>query len=161
MSVAQKLYEGIELGSEGQVGLITYMRTDSVRISPEGLNELNAFLSSNYPKEYQIASNRNFKLKKGAQDAHEAIRPTSVYRTPEKMASYLKPEQLKLYTLIWKRYVASQMAEAVYNVVTAEVDVDGIILQAVGTTPRRLYFALCNNKRRRLIRRFRRKTKTA
>lgn len=135
MSIAQKLYEGIELGSEGQVGLITYMRTDSVRISPEGLNELNSFLKANYSKEYLISANRGFKIKKGAQDAHEAIRPTSVYRTPEKMASYLKPEQLKLYTLIWKRYVASQMAEAIYNVVTAEVDIDGIVLQAVGTTP--------------------------
>ncbi|MBR4328963.1 MAG: type I DNA topoisomerase, partial [Candidatus Riflebacteria bacterium] len=104
MSIAQKLYEGVELGEEGQVGLITYMRTDSVRISPEGLRELNSFIEKNYAKEYRLEQNRYYKLKKGAQDAHEAIRPTSVFRTPEKIARYLKPEQLKLYSLIWKRY---------------------------------------------------------
>ena len=134
MSVAQKLYEGVEIGSEGQVGLITYMRTDSVRIAPEGLAELSVYLKENFGNEYRLANPRTFKMKKGAQDAHEAIRPTSVHRTPDQMAAFLKPEQLKLYTLIWKRYVASQMADARYNVVTVEVDVDGAILQAAGTT---------------------------
>lgn len=133
MSVAQNLYEGIELGKEGQVGLITYMRTDSVRIAPEGISELNDFLQKAYDKEYLISKPRFFKQKKRAQDAHEAIRPTSVFRTPEKMAPFLKPEQLKLYTLIWKRYVASQMADAVYKVVTAEVEIEDTVLQTSGT----------------------------
>lgn len=134
MSVAQKLYEGVEVGSEGQVGLITYMRTDSVRIAPEGLKELDEYLRGSFSNEYRLAQARTFRMKKGAQDAHEAIRPTSVHRTPEKMAAFLKPEQLKLYSLIWKRYVASQMADATYKVLTVEIDVDGIILQASGTT---------------------------
>ncbi|NLF98407.1 MAG: type I DNA topoisomerase [Candidatus Riflebacteria bacterium] len=134
MSVAQKLYEGVEIGKEGQVGLITYMRTDSVRIAPEGLAELDEYLKTSYSSEYLLKAPRHFKMKKGAQDAHEAIRPTSVMRTPEKMAAWLKPEQLKLYSLIWKRYVASQMAEARYKVVTIDVDVDGNLLQATGTT---------------------------
>ena len=134
MSIAQKLYEGVELGEEGQVGLITYMRTDSVRISPEGLRELNSFIEKNYNKEYRLEQNRYFKLKKGAQDAHEAIRPTSVFRTPEKIARYLKPEQLKLYSLIWKRYTASQMADAIFDVVTVDVEAAGNTFQASGTT---------------------------
>ncbi|HMM58952.1 MAG TPA: DNA topoisomerase, partial [Candidatus Rifleibacterium sp.] len=134
MSVAQKLYEGVEVGSEGQVGLITYMRTDSVRIAPEGLTELDGYLKENFSSEYRLPHARTYRMKKGAQDAHEAIRPTSVHRTPDQMAAFLKPEQLKLYTLIWRRYVASQMADARYNVVTVEVDVDGAILQASGTT---------------------------
>ncbi|GAB4274297.1 MAG: type I DNA topoisomerase [Candidatus Rifleibacteriota bacterium] len=134
MSVAQKLYEGIHLGKEGQVGLITYMRTDSVRIAPEGLSELNDYLKENFSPEYRLDHSRRFRMKKGAQDAHEAIRPTSVWRTPEKMASYLKPEQLKLYTLIWKRYVASQMAEAKFKVVSVEIEVEDAIFQATGTT---------------------------
>lgn len=134
MSVAQKLYEGVEVGSEGQVGLITYMRTDSVRIAPEGLTELDGYLKENFSNEYRLPHARTYRMKKGAQDAHEAIRPTSVHRTPDQMAAFLKPEQLKLYTLIWRRYVASQMADARYNVVTVEVDVDGAIMQASGTT---------------------------
>lgn len=134
MSVAQKLYEGVEVGKEGQVGLITYMRTDSTRIAPEGLNELDSYLKENYSNEYLLASGRKFKMKKGAQDAHEAIRPTSVFRTPESMTAYLKPEQLKLYSLIWKRYVASQMADALYKVLTIDINVDGNLLQASGST---------------------------
>ncbi len=134
MSIAQKLYEGVEVGSEGQVGLITYMRTDSIRIAPEGLTELDNYLRENYSKEYILGTGRKFKMKKGAQDAHEAIRPTSVYRTPDEMAAYLKPEQLKLYSLIWKRYVASQMADAVYKVLTIDIEVGGNLLQASGST---------------------------
>ncbi len=134
MSVAQKLYEGVEVGGEGQVGLITYMRTDSTRIAPEGLSELDVYLKENFSGDYRLAHARTFKMKKGAQDAHEAIRPTSVHRTPDQMAAFLKPEQLKLYSLIWKRYVASQMADARYNVVTVEVDIEGAVLQAAGTT---------------------------
>lgn len=134
MSVAQKLYEGVELGKEGQVGLITYMRTDSVRIAPEGLNELSDYLHEKFSSEYRLKNLRQFKMKKGAQDAHEAIRPTSVWRTPEQLAGFLKPEQLKLYSLIWKRYVASQMADAQYKVVTADIEVGPHLFQASGTT---------------------------
>ena len=134
MSIAQKLYEGIALGDEGQVGLITYMRTDSTRISPEGISELRDYLSNSFSKEYQLDKVRTFKMKKGAQDAHEAIRATSVLRTPDKIAKYLKPEQLKLYRLIWNRYVASQMAEAQFNVVTITIDVGDNQFQASGTT---------------------------
>lgn len=134
MSVAQKLYEGIEIGKEGQVGLITYMRTDSVRIAPEGITELEQYLKENFSSDYHLQKPRVFKMKKGAQDAHEAIRPTSVWRTPEKMAPYLKPEQLKLYALIWKRYAASQMADASYKVVTADLAVEENTFQATGTT---------------------------
>ncbi|MDD2624973.1 MAG: DNA topoisomerase [Candidatus Riflebacteria bacterium] len=104
-----------------------------VRIAPEGISELNEFLQKAYDKEYLISKPRTFKQKQRAQDAHEAIRPTSVFRTPEKMAAFLKPEQLKLYTLIWKRYVASQMADAVYKVVTAEVGIEDTVLQTSGT----------------------------
>lgn len=134
MSIAQKLYEGVELGKEGHVGLITYMRTDSVRIAPEGIAELSEFLRKNYSKEYLLAKPRFFKMKKGAQDAHEAIRPTSVFNTPQKVAAYLKPEQLRLYTLIWNRYVASQMAQAEYKVVTVDIEVGRNTLQASGST---------------------------
>ena len=134
MSIAQKLYEGIELGKEGHTGLITYMRTDSTRVAPEGLAELDAFLLKTFESNYRLEKRRIFKAKKGAQDAHEAIRPTSVWRTPELMAGYLKPEQLKLYTLIWRRYVSSQMADAKFKVVTADIDVEEHTFQASGTT---------------------------
>ncbi|HOY68698.1 MAG TPA: type I DNA topoisomerase [Candidatus Ozemobacteraceae bacterium] len=134
MSVAQRLYEGIELGAEGHVGLISYMRTDSVRISPEGLGEAREYISKSFDPRYGLDKPRAFKTRKGAQDAHEAIRPTSVWRTPEKMARNLTPEQLKLYTLIWRRFVASQMAEAEYDVVTIELEAGRHQLQASGTT---------------------------
>ncbi len=134
MSVAQKLYEGIELGKDGQVGLITYMRTDSVRIAPEGLRELEDYLKEQFSADYRLKQLRSFKMKKGAQDAHEAIRPTSVWRTPDQVAHYLKPEQLKLYTLIWRRFVASQMADATYKVVTADIEINEYLFQATGTT---------------------------
>ncbi|HNW35572.1 MAG TPA: type I DNA topoisomerase, partial [Candidatus Ozemobacteraceae bacterium] len=96
MSVAQRLYEGIELGNEGHVGLISYMRTDSVRISPEGLGEAREYIEKSFHARYSLEKPRAFKTRKGAQDAHEAIRPTSVWRTPEKMAKSLSAEQLKL-----------------------------------------------------------------
>lgn len=134
MSVAQRLYEGVDIGNEGHVGLITYMRTDSVRVSPEGLQEVQAYIREAFPPEFQMESPRSFKAKKGAQDAHEAIRPTSVWRTPDDLKRYLKPEALKLYSLIWKRFVASQMAEAHFQVLTVDVPAGDLLLQAVGTT---------------------------
>lgn len=112
MGVAQRLYEGIEIGAEGTTGLITYMRTDSPRVSPEAVTAARAWIGKELGAEYLPAAPNVFKGKKDAQDAHEAIRPTDAARTPESIARYLSDEQLKLYTLIWKRFVASQMAPA-------------------------------------------------
>jgi len=134
MSIAQRLYEGVEIASEGQVGLITYMRTDSVRIAPEGTDGALDYIRKTFGPVYSLEHARVFKTKKGAQDAHEAIRPTSVWRTPESLASNLKPEALKLYTLIWKRFVATQMAEAQFEVVTIDLRAGPHILSASGTT---------------------------
>ncbi len=134
MSIAQKLYEGIEIGSEGQTGLITYMRTDSVRISPEGLKDIRDFIATSYDKKYSTSKPRDFSTKKGAQDAHEAIRPTLPSRTPAALAPFLKKDQHNIYTLIWNRAVASQMAEALNKVVTLEADIDGLVFRAKGST---------------------------
>jgi DNA topoisomerase I len=121
MAVAQQLYEGINLGGE-QVGLITYMRTDSINLSDQALGEINGLVSERYGARYTLDKPRRFSGKtKGAQEAHEAVRPTSVHRTPEKVRQYLKPEQAKLYELIWKRTVATQMAPAVFDRVSADV----------------------------------------
>ena len=112
MGVAQRLYEGIEIGAEGTTGLITYMRTDSPRVSPEAITGARAWIGKELGSKYLPDSPNVFKGKKDAQDAHEAIRPTDAARTPESIARYLSDEQLKLYTLIWRRFVASQMAQA-------------------------------------------------
>ncbi|MDH7568235.1 MAG: type I DNA topoisomerase, partial [Armatimonadota bacterium] len=113
MSVAQQLYEGIDIGPEGTVGLITYMRTDSVRIAETAVAAARAYIERRWGKEYLPASPRAFKSRKGSQDAHEAIRPTSVERAPEALQQYLTNEQFRLYRLIWERFVACQMASAV------------------------------------------------
>ncbi len=116
MQVAQGLYEGVELGKEaGQVGLITYMRTDSTRSSPEAVAAVREHVVATFGKDYIPAEANVFKSKKGAQDAHEAIRPTSVELPPESVRKYLKDDQFKLYRLIWERFLASQMKEAVYD----------------------------------------------
>ncbi|HEV2472147.1 MAG TPA: type I DNA topoisomerase [Chthonomonadales bacterium] len=122
MSVAQSLYEGIELGDQGSVGLITYMRTDSARVAVEAQNEARTFIDERYGPEFVPQTPRQFKAKGAAQDAHEAIRPTSVLREPESISKFLKPEQLKLYRLIWQRFVASQMNPAVMDVTTADIN---------------------------------------
>src|SRR5207249_4922812 len=109
MMLAQQLYEGVELGEEGLTGLITYMRTDSTRVSEDAVAELRGFVETKFGPQYLPASPNVYKSKKDAQDAHEAIRPTSVLRTPEDAAQYLAEDQLKLYRLIWMRFVASQM----------------------------------------------------
>ncbi len=137
MSAAQQLYEGVELGKDGSVGLITYMRTDSVRVSPEALTHLREFIVDRYGKEYLPAHPRLFKTKNAAQDAHEAIRPTDVTRDPSSVKKYLKPEQFKLYELIWKRFVASQMEEARFEVTTATLEVGKYEFRANG---RRMLF---------------------
>ena len=125
MRVAQSLYEGVELGSRGAVGLITYMRTDSVNIAAEARSAVADFIRSEYGEEFIPAKPNYFKSKSGAQEAHEAIRPTDVTRTPESLKEFLDSSQLKLYTLIWKRFVASQMNRAEFAQLNVSVLVDG------------------------------------
>jgi DNA topoisomerase I len=122
MGVAQRLYEGVDLGPDGTIGLITYMRTDSPRVAPDAITGARAWIGKELGAEYLPESANFYKGKKDAQDAHEAIRPTDVSRTPESIARYLSDEQLKLYTLIWRRFVASQMTPAVYDVTTAKIE---------------------------------------
>ena len=121
MLVAQQLYEGIGLGPEGAVGLITYMRTDSVRVADEARWEAKELISKRFGPEYVPEKPNFYKTKRQGQDAHEAIRPTSALREPESIAQYLSPEQLKLYRLIWQRFVASQMAPAVFDAMAVDV----------------------------------------
>ncbi|MCQ2353227.1 MAG: type I DNA topoisomerase [Victivallaceae bacterium] len=125
MRYAQQLYEGVDLGNGGAVGLITYMRTDSVTLSRESQVAAAKFIEENYGKNYLPAKFNYYKNKAAAQEAHEAIRPTDVRRTPEAVAPYLDPQQLKLYTLIWKRFVASQMDCAIQNQYTLDVETQG------------------------------------
>jgi len=123
MLVSQQLYEGIQLGEEGSVGLITYMRTDSTNVAASAIAETRDFITSKYGAHFLPLHPRSFgKRGKWAQEAHEAIRPTKIYREPDQLRSYLKPEQLKLYELIWKRMVASQMAAASLDTTTVEVE---------------------------------------
>jgi len=121
MGVAQRLYEGVDLGDEGTTGLITYMRTDSPRVAPEAIESARQWVAGQLGPEYLPESSIQYKGKTDAQDAHEAIRPTDASRTPELIARYLSDEQLKLYTLIWKRFVASQMVPAVYDITTVNI----------------------------------------
>ena len=124
MGVAQRLYEGVDLGSEGTTGLITYMRTDSPRVAPEAVTAAREWIGKQLGTQYLPPTPNVYKGKKDAQDAHEAIRPTDAARTPESIARFLTDEQLKLYTLIWKRFVASQMLPAVYDVTTANISAE-------------------------------------
>ena len=122
MSIAQQLYEGIELGSEGTVGLITYMRTDSTNVSQQAQQETRAFISERYDPELLPEEPPVYKTKsKAAQEAHEAIRPTSVWREPARLKKFLSRDQERLYTLIWQRFVASQMSQAIYDTVSVGV----------------------------------------
>jgi len=124
MAIAQGLYEGVELGDEGSVGLITYMRTDSVRINDDAQKALINYIKSTYGDEYVPAKPNFYKTKSSAQDAHEAIRPTSTDNSPERIKKYLSPEQLKLYTLIWNRFVASQMTPSVYDQTSIDFNIN-------------------------------------
>lgn len=133
MSIAQQLYEGISLGKEGTVGLITYMRTDSKRISPIAQAEASKFLNEKYGAQYAAKGARHFKNQEDAQDAHEAIRPTSVYRTPESLKAVLTTEQYRLYKLIWSRFLASEMTPAVYDTVRADAEQNGVIFRTTGS----------------------------
>ena len=123
MQIAQGLYEGVDLGKDlGTVGLITYMRTDSTRVSPDALNAVREFIEQKYGKNNLPAEPNAFKSKKNSQDAHEAIRPTSLEYTPEAVRKHLKDDQFKLYKLIWDRFVASQMKEAIYDQTSVETE---------------------------------------
>jgi DNA topoisomerase-1 len=137
MAIAQQLYEGVGIGEEGSVGLITYMRTDSTRIAKEAQEEAIAFITETFGPTYVPSSPRVFKSRNNAQDAHEAIRPTSAFRRPDAIRSYLSAEQYKLYDLIWKRFVASQMHNGVDDVTTVDVhatrDGAGYLFRASGT----------------------------
>ncbi len=122
MAIAQQLYEGLSIGEEGSVGLITYMRTDSTNIAATAMTELRSYIKEKYGKEFLPQKARLFgKKAKWAQEAHEAIRPTSICREPEQLKSFLKPEQLRLYELIWKRCIASQMAAAIFDNITIDI----------------------------------------
>ena len=125
MRYAQQLYEGVELGGSGAVGLITYMRTDSVTIAKEAQISASNFIKNTYGADYAPARFNVYKNKAAAQEAHEAIRPTDVSRTPESVAPFLDPAQLKLYTMIWKRFVASQMTPAVFDQTSVDVLIKG------------------------------------
>jgi DNA topoisomerase-1 len=122
MMIAQRLYEGIDLGDEGTVGLITYMRTDSTRVSNDAIAEVREHIAKEYGKEFLPENPNAFKSKKDTQDAHEAIRPTSASRNPEDIKPYLQEDEYKVYKLIWQRFVASQMNPAVFDQTTVEID---------------------------------------
>jgi DNA topoisomerase-1 len=125
MGLAQRLYEGVELGKEGAVGLVTYMRTDSTRVSNDALTEVRDFVGQRYGARYLPEKPNVYKSKKDIQDAHEAIRPTNAGRTPESLEKFLAEDELKLYRLIWMRFVASQMTPAVFDQTTIEVTAQG------------------------------------
>lgn len=136
MMLAQKLYEGIELGEEGLVGLITYMRTDSTRLSDDAVKEVREYIYSNYGKEYLPAEARSFKKGKSSQDAHEAIRPTSIKYSPKAVKKYLDKEMYELYELIWNRFVACQMSPAVFDQTTVDVRGGEYVFRATDTIPK-------------------------
>ncbi len=133
MMLAQKLYEGIDLGQEGSVGLITYMRTDSTRVAESALAAVRAHIQKTYGEPYLPKEAIRYKTKKGAQDAHEAIRPTSMDRSPQAMRSYLSSDELKLYRLIWQRFVASQMNPAIFDQTTIDIAAGDHLLRATGS----------------------------
>ena len=122
MMIAQRLYEGVELGEEGSIGLITYMRTDSVRVAPEAIQEVREYVGKEYGLTYLPESPNAYKDKKDAQGAHEAIRPTSTMRHPDQIKQYLKEDEYKVYKLIWQRFVASQINPAVFDQTTVDID---------------------------------------
>ncbi|MHB8513060.1 MAG: type I DNA topoisomerase [Actinomycetota bacterium] len=137
MAIAQQLYEGIELGAEGSVGLITYMRTDSPHVADQALDEIHDVVLSKFGQEYALDKPRKFKAKQSrAQEAHEAIRPTEARRDPETLSSFLDKDQLKLYRLIWQRAVASQMAQAIFDAVSVDITAAEYTFRASGQTVR-------------------------
>ncbi|MFL1674004.1 type I DNA topoisomerase [Paenibacillus dendritiformis] len=137
MSVAQQLYEGVDLGKEGTVGLITYMRTDSTRISPTAQEEAKEYIGSQFGAEYVPETPRQYvKKAANAQDAHEAIRPTSVLRSPDQMKPFLSRDQHRLYKLVWERFVASQMTSAIMDTMTVDLQAGEVTFRANGSKVR-------------------------
>ncbi len=137
MRIAQQLYEGVELEGGESTGLITYMRTDSTRIAPEAIAEVREYIGTNFAPPYLPEKPNFYSSRKGAQDAHEAIRPTSVHLTPDRVKPFLSSEQLRLYELIWRRFVASQLAPAEYRITTAKIAAGDGVFEAKG---RRILF---------------------
>ncbi len=135
MRIAQKLYEGVDLGEAGTVGLITYMRTDSPRVSTEAVHQVRDWIKSRFGASYLPSKPNSYKSRKGAQEAHEAIRPTSMELEPEKIRAYLNRDEIALYKLIWDRFVASQMASAVFLQTTVEIKASDGIFTATGSVP--------------------------
>ncbi len=133
MMLAQRLYEGIDLGKEGPVGLITYMRTDSVRLSADAIKQARAYIKESFGPEFVPARGRQFKKGKLTQDAHEAIRPTSAKRAPKSLEKFLERDLLRLYDLIWRRFLASQMSPAIYDQTTIDIEAGNFALRAVGS----------------------------
>ena len=133
MRLAQRLYEGKELGDEGPVGLITYMRTDSTRVSGEALDAVRRFIDATFGDKFVPKSPHRYKSPKGAQEAHEAIRPTDVNRRPEDVRRFLKKDELALYELIWRRFVASQMAPALFQLTTVDVAAGDYLFRATAS----------------------------
>jgi len=140
MVIAQQLYEGIEIGKEGSVGLITYMRTDSTRIGKEALEEVRNYILEGYGKEYVSPKPVQYRAGKRAQDAHEAIRPTSAKRSPKAVRKYLSTQQYKIYELIWNRFVACQMSPAVFDLKTVDITADEYLFRAIGSVVKFLGF---------------------
>jgi DNA topoisomerase-1 len=133
MLLAQRLYEGLEIGEEGSVGLITYMRTDSTRVAEGALSAVRGYILTTFGKDYLPAAPIHYKSKKDAQDAHEAIRPTDPRRDPDSIKKYLSPDEFKLYKLIWQRFVASQMTPAVFDQTTIDISAGDYLLRATGS----------------------------
>ena len=131
MMIAQGLYEGVELGERGSVGLITYMRTDSPRIAEVAKKSAKDFIEKNFGSDYIPSKPKEFKSKKAAQEAHEAIRPTYIDYTPDQLKGFLTKDQFKLYQLIWNRFIASQMAEAIFQVTTVEIEAEKYLFRAI------------------------------
>ncbi|MBX6352286.1 MAG: type I DNA topoisomerase [Thermoflavifilum sp.] len=133
MAIAQQLYEGLDIGDEGSVGLITYMRTDSTRIAESAQQEARAYIAARFGDAYVPSTARRYQTREGAQDAHEGIRPTSVTRDPESVKPYLSRDQYRLYKLIWERFVASQMSPAVLDTTAVDVEAAGAWFRATGS----------------------------
>lgn len=137
MMIAQELYEGLDMGDQGTVGLVSYIRTDSTRVSEEAQAEARSYIRDKYGNDFMPETPFQYKTKQvGAQEAHEAIRPTSVGRLPDQVKSHLSRDQNRLYRLIWERFIASQMSPAVFDTVTADITADGLVFRATGQTLR-------------------------
>src|SRR5690606_22221169 len=134
MNIAQQLYEGLSIGPEGTVGLITYMRTDSTNVAAAAQREAQRFIDERFGSQFRPPTPPVYRSREGAQQAHEAIRPTSVWRDPEQVRPYLTRDQYRLYKLIWERFIASQMADAVFDTLTVDIAAGDYLFRATGST---------------------------